>query len=62
MPRKAAGPEPSLVAGAEVLSRRIMIFDKSASDFLPGVVTAFDGRTGTLPTTWFLLVQIRTGP
>ena len=34
------------MAGPEVLSRRIMIFDKSANDFLPGAVAAFDAKTG----------------
>lgn len=43
---KNKGGEPSLVAGPEVLSRRIMIFDKSANDFLPGAVAAFDAKTG----------------
>lgn len=52
MPRKGAAPEPSLVAGAEVLGRRIMIFDKAASDFLPGAVAAFDVKTGATPAPW----------
>ena len=72
MPRKggaSAITEPKLVAGAEVISRRIMIYDKEADDFIPGSVAAFDAKTGEPCGNWrhdsiavFLGCVVRNAP
>ena len=53
MPQRKAGAvgggsagEPTLVVGAEVLGRKIMVFVKAANDFVAGTIVGFDPKTG----------------
>ena len=49
---KTGSADMPLVAGAEVISRRIMIYDKEADDFIPGSVAAFDAKAGEPCDEW----------
>jgi len=42
----ASAGEPTLVVGAEVVGRKIMLFTKAANDFLPGAITGFNPKDG----------------